>query len=95
MKPAAARGVHPLDFAADTTPEALAVFYELQRQRTPSQKLNDVFELTEWMIANAEAGVRLRYPDATDREVFLRAASLRIPRDLMIAAYGWDPESHD
>ena len=47
------------------------------------------------MIANAEAGVRLRYPDATDREVFLRAASLRIPRDLMIAAYGWDPESHD
>jgi hypothetical protein len=94
LKPAAARSPHAADFAADTTPEALVVFYELQRQRTPSQKLNDVFELTAWMFANAEAGVRLRYPGISDREVFLRAASLRIPRDLMIAAYGWDPDAH-
>ncbi len=86
---------HAPDFAADTTPEALAVFHDLQRRRSPAQKLNDVFELTEWMFANAEAGVRLRYPNIGDREVFLRAASLRIPRDLMIAAYGWDPEAHE
>jgi hypothetical protein len=65
----------------------------LQRRRTLAQKLNDVFDLTEWMFA--EAGVRMRYPDASDREVFLRAAALRIPRHLMIAACGWDPEEHE
>ena len=95
MKPASARQGHAPEFAADTTPAALKVFYELQRRRTPGQKLNDVFDLTEWMFANAEAGVRMRYPDANDREVFLRAAALRIPRHLMIAAYGWDPEEHE
>jgi hypothetical protein len=95
LRLSAAKPSHAPDFAADTTPEALAVFYELQRRRTPSQKLNDVFELTAWMFANAEAGVRLRYPGISEREVFLRAAALRIPRALMIAAYGWDPEEHE
>jgi hypothetical protein len=83
------------DFTADTHPDALKVFWELQRQRAPAQKLADVFELSQWMINSSEAGVRLRYPDATDREVFLRAASLRIPRDIMIKAYGWDPTEHE
>jgi hypothetical protein len=83
------------DFTADTHPDALKVFFDLQQQRTPAQKLADVFELTQWMFANAEAGVRLRYPHASDREVFLRAASLRIPADLMIKAYGWDPAAHE
>ena len=86
---------HPADFAADTDPKALAAFFELQRQRSPAQKLEDVFELSEWMFELQKAGVRLRYPDAGEREVFLRAAALRIPRELMINAYGWDPEEHD
>jgi hypothetical protein len=85
----------PDDFAADTHPDALAVFYELQRQRTPAQKMADVFELSEWMFANAQAGVRLRYPGISEREVFLRAASLRLSRELMVAAYGWDPAGHE
>jgi hypothetical protein len=83
------------DFAGDTHPDALEVFYELHRKRSAAQKSADVFALSEWMIANSEAGVRLRYPHASEREVFLRAAALRIPRDLMIAAYGWDPEEHE
>lgn len=40
----------------------------------------------------AEIGVRMRYPGATDREVMLRLASLRNGRDVMIEAFGWDPE---
>jgi hypothetical protein len=47
------------------------------------------------MIQLAEAGVRLRYPNISEREVFLRAAALRIPRDLMIKAYGWDSDAHE
>lgn len=87
---------HPdADFARDTSPEALERFYEIQRQRTPEQKLQDVFDLSEGLIALTEAGMRQRYPQASDREIFLRAAATRIPRDLMIKAYGWDPAEHE
>ena len=58
------------------------------------RKVNDVFELTDWMIQLAERGMRMRYAGIGEREVFLRAPALRIPRDLMIKAYGWDPEAH-
>jgi len=50
--------------------------------------------LTDMMIQLAETGVRMRHPGISEREVFLRAAALRLPRDLMIKAYGWDPEEH-
>jgi hypothetical protein len=86
---------HPADFVDDTSPEALEVFYEVQRRRTPEQKRDDVFELSEWMLESARAGVRLRYPEADEREVFLRATALRLPRELMIAVYGWDPDAHE
>jgi hypothetical protein len=82
---------HEPDFVRDTDPKALELFYEIQRNRSMGEKANDVFELTDWMIQLQKAGVRQRYPGISDREVFLRAASLRIPRDLMIKVYGWDP----
>ena len=40
------------------------------------------------------AGVRLRHPDANEREVWLRVAALRLGRELMVAVYGWDPDAH-
>lgn len=82
------------DFVDDTRPEALRVFYELQRQRTAAQKLDDVFELSEWLWESTKRGVRMRFPGIKEREVFLRAAALRLPRDIMIKAYGWDPAEH-
>ena len=82
------------DFVRDTSPEALEVFFEIQRRRTPEQKLADVFELSQGLFETSEAGVRLRYPDASEREVFLRAVAAKTPRDLMIKAYGWDPDEH-
>ena len=85
---------HEPDFVRDTDPKALEVFYEIQRRRSMGEKLNDVFELTDMMIQLAETGVRMRNPGISEREVFLRAAALRLPRDLMIKAYGWDPEEH-
>ena len=86
---------HKRDFVDDTAPQALEFFYELQRRRSIHDKARDVFELSEWMIRNAEAGVRLRHPSASQREVFLRAAALRLPREAMTRAYGWDPLAHE
>jgi len=51
------------------------------------------FELSDFAVRVAESGVRARYPDASEREIFLRSAALRLSRDLMIRAYGWDPET--
>ena len=85
---------HEADFVRDTDAKALEVFYEIQRRRPAGEKANDVFELMAWAIELAERGVRMRYPGISEREVFLRAAALRIPRELMIKAYGWDPDEH-
>jgi hypothetical protein len=84
-----------VDFVRDTSPEALSVFYEIQRKRPLGQKLVDIFDLSEGLFETAKAGIRLRYPQADESEVFLRAVASRIPRELMIGAYGWDPALHE
>jgi hypothetical protein len=61
------------DFVRDTSTEALAVFYEIQRKRSVAQKLVDVFDLSEGLFETVKAGVRMRHPKADEREVFLRA----------------------
>ncbi|MDX2151559.1 MAG: hypothetical protein SFV54_12550 [Bryobacteraceae bacterium] len=60
---------HPdADFARDTDPRALEVFYEIQRRKTPEQKLQEVFDLIEGLFELQKAGIRLRYPTADERE---------------------------
>jgi hypothetical protein len=84
-----------VDFVRDTSAEALAFFYEIQRKRPAGQKLVDVFDLSEGLFETVKAGIRLRYPEADEREVFLRAVASRVSRELMIRAYGWDPAAHE
>jgi len=77
-----------VDFVRDTAAEALSFFYEIQRKRTLGQKLVDVFDLSEGLFDTVKAGIRLRYPEGDEREVFLRAVASRVSRELMIRAYG-------
>lgn len=77
----------------DTDPRAMEVWLNILRSKTPEEKLEMTFELTEFALRAAESGVRARYPEASEREIFLRCAALRLPRELMIRAYGWDPEN--
>jgi len=72
----------------------MEVWLGLLRGKTPGERIEMVFELTDFALRMAESGVRVRHPDASEREVFLRSAALRLPRELMIRAYGWDPEQH-
>jgi len=67
---------------------------DLLRSKTPDERIAIAFRLTEFALQMAESGVRTRHPGASEREIFLRCAALRLPRDLMIRAYGWDPEEH-
>jgi hypothetical protein len=78
----------------DTSEAVDRLLFERYRQMLPSEKLQMVAE----MIATAEAlgfaGLRLRYPDASERELRLRLASMRYDRETMIKAFGWDPAEH-
>ena len=51
-----------------------------------------VFGATRLLSGLVEGMIRRDYPNASDREVFLRVASRHLDRETMIAAYGWDPE---
>lgn len=84
---------HPPEFA-DTDPRAMQVWIELLRRMRPREKFAAALELTNLAFRAAEAGERLTDPSADDREIFLRAASRRLPREWMIRAYGWDPGSN-
>ncbi len=79
---------------SDTDPRAHEIQMELLRSKTPDERLAMVFSMIEFALQMAESGVRARYPGASEREIFLRCAALRLPRDLMVRAYGWDPEEH-
>jgi hypothetical protein len=84
----------PAGWYEDTDPEALEVFIQLHRRMTPGQRVAQVFELTAFQESLQRASVRSLYPQASDREVFLRVAARRLDRDTMLLVYGWDPEMH-
>jgi hypothetical protein len=75
----------------DTRPEAQRVLDDLVRRMTPEQKLARVVELQEAVEAFARGGIRARHPRADGREVELRLGALKYGRELMVAAFGWDP----
>jgi len=56
------------------------------------EKLASAFELSETVRRLSLAGLRLRHPGASERELFLRMVALQVPRDLMLRAYGWHPD---
>ena len=85
---------HPPEFQ-DTDPRAMEVWLSLQRNMARGQKLIAVLDASALVLSTYEAGVRLQRPDASDREVLLRTAARHLSRDLMIRAYGWDPEGHE
>lgn len=79
---------------SDTDPLAMEVWMGLIRAKSPEARLEMAFQMTDFVLRMTESGVRARYPLASEREIFLRCAALRLPRDLMIRAYNWDPEEH-
>jgi hypothetical protein len=73
----------------------MEVWLDLLRNKSGGDRLKLAFDISCLAFAMSEMGVRSRHPGAGERELFLRAASLRLPRDLMIRAYGWDPQQDE
>ena len=79
--------------SSDTAPQAEAVLVELARKLGPRRKLEIAFSMTDAVREAARAGIRSRNPGCSHEEVERRLAALVLPRDLVVAAYGWDPRS--
>ena len=84
----------PGSWYEDTDPKALEVFLQLHREMTPGERVARIFEMAAFQENLQRASVRSMYPDADEREVFLRVAARRLDRETMIKAYGWDPDLH-
>ena len=76
----------------DTSPDAERVLIELARATPVWRKFEQIAETTETCRAFAMAGLRKRYPDATEEELHRRLAALVLDRQTVIRVYGWDPQ---
>ena len=82
----------PRPLARDTRPTAEKVWIEGLGRMSLREKARVIEALHRAAWAMALEGVKLRHPEAGEEEIRLRLGALRIPRELMIRAFGWDPE---
>jgi hypothetical protein len=80
------------DWMADTHPDALRVYLKIHGQIPPERKLGQVAEMYDAITALQTSEVRWQYPEANDREVFLRVTARRLGPELMKKVYGWQPD---
>jgi hypothetical protein len=77
---------------SDTDEKTEQVLIELMRAAPAWKKFQQIAEASEMCRAFAMAGLRRRYPDATEEEIKRRLAAVVLDRESVIKAYGWDPE---
>ena len=68
------------------------MYIDLYRQVSPGEKIRRAMSRTKTVNLLAEAGLRQRFPDAGDREIFLRRVRLTLGEDLFRKAYGTELE---
>ncbi len=73
---------------SDTHPKFHALQIELLRKATPARKLEMMAELNTSVRLLAMSGLRSRYPNASERELRRRLASLLLGEELARKVYG-------
>jgi hypothetical protein len=75
----------------DTSSEAEAVLYQLLRNAPAWRKFKMVGELNTTVKFLARAGVKERYPDATEAEIKRHLADILLGEELAAKVYGaWE-----
>ena len=75
----------------DTAAPAERAYLRLLREAPPWRKAAMVDSLTRSCQELAAAGVRMRHPGASAREIRMRVAALWLDRETMVRAFDWDP----
>ena len=78
--------------ASDTDPKIKRLMIESARATPAWKKFEQVAAMTNACRELAMAGLRQRYPQASEAELKRRLAAVVLDRDLVIQAYGWDPK---
>ena len=87
-----ARIMTPLDAVPnDTGKDTEREYIKLLRATPPWRKAAMVDSLIRTCQELAVAGIRMRHPNATEKEIQMRVASLWLDRNLMIRIFNWDP----
>lgn len=90
-EPRAAEVCGPRTQALDTSPAVEMRQIEAWRRMEPWEKLRVVEQLVRASEELARVGIERRHPEASEREIELRLAALRLDRETMAARFGWDP----
>lgn len=77
---------------SDTSPEAERFLLDAYNRMSIDEKLRRVFSLNRMLEQLQRARITADYGEMPEREMQLRLASLRLGRELMVKAFGWDPE---
>lgn len=64
------------------------MFLDAQRRKSPAEKVAEIFDRSAMMRRMSEAVVRRRYPQADEREIFLRRVRREFGADLFRRVYG-------
>ena len=82
--------------AASDTPVAVErMVIDGYRRMSATQKLERVVAMNRALDQLSRARIRAQYgADLSEREIRLRLAALRIDRESLVAAFGWDPLEH-
>jgi hypothetical protein len=86
--------LHP-DPYADVDPQVMEAWIGYIRKKTPGEKIALCLTMADMECEDRQAAVRARHPQASEDEIFLRAALLNLGRAWMIRVYGWDPDVPD
>lgn len=76
----------------DTHPEVEKVLIGLLQRVPPWQKCQQVSQMIQTCRQLSLAGLRVRYPEASEEQLLKRLAALWLSRELVVRVYGWDPE---
>lgn len=79
--------VERLPLAEDTPLEIEEVQLALWRKMTPQDKMRLISGICQAVNEAAREGLRRRHPHASDRELFLRMALLRLGHELAVEAF--------
>jgi hypothetical protein len=79
----------------DTSPESERVLIELLRRTPIWRRLQLAYEMSAAAREMARAGLRLRYPDASEKELQRRFADLHLGPELAQEVYGPLEASYD
>lgn len=74
--------------SADTDEASDRLQFQIYASWSPAKKLERMQEIWEEARALSFAGLRQRYRNATEDELFLREAGLRLGDELMTKVYG-------